>query len=210
MVEVKVYSGGSVDTRQVDESLFGERVLSRTVKDAVVMYEANSRAGTASTKTRSEVKGVNKKLWKQKHTGRARMGTTKAPQWRGGGIAFGPKPRDYSYHMPKKARRAALRSALLSKLRDGEMLVADGWPGEKPSTKGAYDILKALGVAGSSVLVVTEQNDHNLYLSLRNVPYVDVCPVSDLNAHQVLLRRHMVVTPGALTALEASAKGEGS
>ena len=111
MVEVKVYSGGSVDTRQVDESLFGERVLSRTVKDAVVMYEANSRAGTASTKTRGEVKGVNKKLWKQKHTGRARMGTTKAPQWRGGGVAFGPKPRDYSYHMPKKARRAALRSS---------------------------------------------------------------------------------------------------
>lgn len=202
MVEVKAYSGGSVDSRQVDESLFGDRVLKRTLKDAVIMYEANARQGTVKTLTRGEVRGPNKKLWKQKHTGRARMGTKKAPHWRGGGTTFGPRPRDYSYHMPKKARQSALRSALLSKLRDGEFAVADGWPAEAPSTKAATAILGALGLGGQSVLVVSENLDRTLHMSLRNVPRVDVCPVSDLNAHQVLLRRHMVVTPGALEALQ--------
>ena len=98
MVEVKVYSGGSVSTQTVDESRFGERVLVRTLKDAVVMYEANLRQGNAKTKSRGEVAGPNSKMWKQKHTGRARMGSKKVVHWRGGGTAFGPKPRDYSYH----------------------------------------------------------------------------------------------------------------
>ena len=202
MVEVKVYSGGSVSTRAVDESLFGDRILKRTLKDAVVMYEANVRTGTVKTRTRGEVKGPNKKLWKQKHTGRARMGTRKAPHWRGGGVVFGPRPRDYFYQMPRKARRAALRTALLSKFRDGEVAVADGWPAEQPSTKSAVAVLKALELADKGVLVVTEGHDPVLYRSLRNVPRVDVRPVSDLNAHEVLLRRHMVLTPGALTKLE--------
>ncbi len=202
MVEVKVFSGGSLGTRDVDAAALGERVLHRTLKDAVVMYEANRRAGTAKTKTRSEVAGPNRKMWRQKHTGRARMGTKKAPHWRGGGVAFGPRPRDYSYQMPKKARRAALRSALLSKFRDGEVAIADGWPAEAPSTKAAMAVLNALEMA-RSVLVVTDGVDRNLYLSLRNVPYADVCPVSDLNAHQVLLRRHMVLTPAAMDALTA-------
>lgn len=204
MVEVKVYAAGELAKRQVDESVFGERVLGRTLKDAVVMYEANARAGTAKTKTRGEVKGPNRKLWRQKHTGRARMGTTKAPQWRGGGVVFGPRPRDYGYHMPKRARRVALMNAVFTKLRDGEMAVADGWPTERPSTKEAVRILERLGMQ-RSVLVVTERHDPVLHLSLRNVPHVDVRPVSDLNARQVLLRRYMVVTPGALEALEQAA-----
>ena len=115
MVEVKVESGGSVSTQTVDESRFGERVLVRTLKDAVVMYEANLRQGNAKTKSRGEVAGPNCKMWKQKHTGRARMGSKKVVHWRGGGTAFGPKPRDYSYHMPTKARRLALRTALARK-----------------------------------------------------------------------------------------------
>jgi len=204
MVEVKAYSGGSVQAREVDESLFGDLLLKRTLKDAVVMYEANARTGTVKTKTRGEVRGPNKKLWKQKHTGRARMGTKKAPHWRGGGTVFGPRPRDYSYQMPRKARRAALRSAVLSKLRDGELMVADGWPGgdQKPSTKQAVSMLAGLGLEGRSVLVVTENHDPVLYRSLRNVPRVDVRPLSDLNAFEVLLRRHMVLTPGAMDQLE--------
>lgn len=202
MVEVKVYSGGSVATRAVDESLFGDRILKRTLKDAVVMYEANVRTGTAKTKTRGEVRGPNKKLWKQKHTGRARMGTRKAPHWRGGGVVFGPRPRDYFYQMPRKARRVALRTALLSKFRDGEVAVADGWPTEQPSTKAAMAILEAIGLGGGGVLVVTEEHDINLHRSLRNVPRVDVRPLSDINAFEVLLRRHMVMTPGALAKLE--------
>ena len=201
MVKVKVYSGGKVSSKSVDESLFGDRVLGRTLKEAVVMYEANARQGTVKTKTRGEVRGPNKKLWRQKHTGRARMGSKKVVHWRGGGVVFGPRPRDYSYHMPTKARRVALRNALYTKFRDAEVAVADGWPTDKPSTKSAFEILQKLEMA-RSVLVVTEERDNNLYLSLRNVPYVDVKPVSDLNAHQVLLRRYMVLTPAALEKLQ--------
>jgi large subunit ribosomal protein L4 len=201
MAEVKQLKGGAVSTATVDESAFGSRVLGRTLKDAVVMYEANARAGTHKAKTRGEVNGPNKKLWPQKHTGRARMGTAKSPLWRGGGIIFGPRPRDYSYKMPVKARRAALRNALFTKFRDGEVAIADGWPQDRPSTKGAFAILNQLGMQRSAT-VVTEQNERNLWLSLRNVPLVDVCAVGDLNARQVLLRRWLVVTPGALAALQ--------
>jgi len=206
MVDVKYYSAGQLKTQQVDEAAFGERVLKRTLKDAVIMYEANVRSGTAKTRTRGEVRGPNKKLWKQKHTGRARMGTKKSVIWRGGGNAFGPRPRDHSYQMPKRARQAALRSALLSKFQDGEVAIADGWPQDGPSTKIAAGILGALGLE-RSVLVVTADHDQTLYLSLRNVPYVDVAPLADLNAHQVLLRRHMVLTPAALEALLAKMRG---
>ncbi|MEZ5963333.1 MAG: 50S ribosomal protein L4 [Planctomycetota bacterium] len=205
MVKVKSFAGGSVAEREVDANVFGGRVLGRTLKEAVVMYEANRRQGTHSAKTRSEVRGGNKKLWKQKHTGRARMGTTKSPVWTGGGIAFPPKPRDYSYHMPKKARRAALYTAIFGKLRDGEIGVADGFPADKPSTKAALGVLKALAMDGSAT-VVTEGIDRNLWLSLRNVPNVEVMPVGDLNALDVLKRRYVVCTPAAMDALSARAK----
>jgi large subunit ribosomal protein L4 len=201
MAEVKVYSGGAVSTREVDASPFGERALVRTLKDAVVMYEANLRQGTAKTKTRSEVAGPNKKLWKQKHTGRARMGSKKVPHWRGGGTAFGPVPRDHSYQMPKKARRAAVRNAVFTKFNDGEVCIAEGWPTEAPSSKQAFGILAALGVQRSA-LVVTAERDSVVHLSLRNVPHVTVCPVSDLNARHVLLRRHMVLTPAAMEQIK--------
>jgi len=201
MTQVKVYSAGAVTTRDVDPSVFGDRILGRTLKEALVMYEANARAGTAKTKTRSEVAGPNHKLWKQKHTGRARMGSEKAPHWTGGGVAFGPRPRDYSFHMPKKARRVAVRNAIYSKFRDGEVCVADGWPSGAPSTKHAVSILSALGVTRSA-LVVTAEQDRVVWLSLRNVPHISVRPVSDLNAREVLLRRHMVLTPSALEAIK--------
>ncbi|MDA0372994.1 MAG: 50S ribosomal protein L4 [Planctomycetota bacterium] len=201
MAEVKVYSGGKVSAQEVDASLFGDKALVRTMKDAVVMYEANVRQGTAKTKTRAEVAGPNKKLWKQKHTGRARMGSKKVVHWRGGGTAFGPVPRDYSYQMPKKARRVALRNAVFTKFRDGEVCVADGWPTEAPSTKQAFSILEALGVTRSA-LVVTAERDTVVYKSLRNVPHVSVCPVGDLNAREVLLRRNMVLTPAAMDQIK--------
>jgi large subunit ribosomal protein L4 len=115
-------------------------------------------------------------------------------------VVFGPLPRDYGYQMPVKARRAALRNAVMTKFRDAEVVVADGWPKDAPSTKDAFAILAKLGVSGSATVVPAEQ-DRNLWLSLRNVPNVDVCPLSDLNAHQVLLRRHIVFTPDALDRL---------
>lgn len=209
MAEVKVFHGGSVTTTEIDAALFGSRVLGRTLKDAIVMYEANMRAGTAMAKTRSFVRGPNKKLWPQKHTGRARMGTPKSPLWRGGGRTFPPLPRDYEYHMPKKARRAALRNALFTKFRDGEVAVADGWPADKPSTKGAVGILAKLGMQRSTTVVV-DQADHNLHLSLRNLPLIDVRSVADLNARQVLLRRWMVLTPAALETLKQRFGGKDS
>jgi large subunit ribosomal protein L4 len=205
MVEVKLYSGGKVSRTDVDASLFGDRVLGRTLKDAVVMYEANARAGTAKVKTRGEVAGPNNKLWKQKHTGRARMGTKKSPLWRGGGIVFGPTPRDYEYHMPVRARRTALRNAIYTKFRDGEVAIVEGWPEGQPSTKQACAILAAVGVE-TSALVVTADYDRTLYLSLRNVPSVDVRPVADLNARDVLRRRNLVLSPAALEALKQRAE----
>lgn len=205
MVEVKVYSGGSVGSQNVDESAFGERVLGRTLKDAVVMYEANARQGTAKSKNRTAVAGPNNKRWKQKHTGNARMGTKKSGLWRGGGTIFGPLPRDHSYQMPRKARRVALRNAVFTKFRDGEVAIADGFPTDAPSTKAAFAVLEALGVQ-QSALVVTADRDSVVYRSLRNVPLVDVLPVNELNAHNVLLRRNMVLTPAAFEALQERVK----
>jgi large subunit ribosomal protein L4 len=201
MVEVKVYKGGSVATQDVDAGAFGAKVLGRTLKDAVVMYEANQRQGTVRAKTRSQVRGGNTKLYPQKHTGRARMGTTKSPIWRGGGRIHPPQPRDLSYSMPKKARRVALRNAIFTKFRDGEVGIADGWPADVPSTKSAIAILSQLDM-GRSVTVVTDGADKTVYKSLRNVPLVDVACLDDLNARQVLLRRYLVLTPAAYESLE--------
>lgn len=201
MAEVKILQGGTIKKMDVDASLFGTRVLGRTLKDAVVMYEANARAGTHKTKTRAEVRGPNHKLWPQKHTGRARMGTDKSPLWRGGGVTMGPRPRDYSYAMPVQARRAAVRNAVFTKFRDGEVAVVEGLPQGAPSTKTACKLLEQVGM-GRSTTVVTHAQDRAVYLSLRNVPLVDVCSVADLNARQVLLRRWLVVTPAALEAMK--------
>jgi large subunit ribosomal protein L4 len=129
------------------------------------------------------------------------MGTTKSPIWRGGGRIHPPQPRDHAYHMPKKARRVALRNALFTKFRDGEVAIADGFPADAPNTKSAFAILAQLGMSKSAT-VVTDVKDDNLYKSLRNVPLVDVAKLDDLNARQVLLRRYLVLTPAAYESLE--------
>jgi large subunit ribosomal protein L4 len=129
------------------------------------------------------------------------MGTTKSPIWRGGGRIHPPQPRDLSYSMPKKARRVALRNAIFTKFRDGEVGIADGWPTDAPSTKSAVAILSHLDM-GRSVTVVTDGADKTVYKSLRNVPLVDVACLDDLNARQVLLRRYLVLTPAAYESLE--------
>ncbi len=201
MVDVKVLHSGAIATKRVDEATFGTKVLGRTLKDAIVMYEANARQGTVQARTRAMVRGPNKKLWPQKHTGRARMGTPKSPLWRGGGRIHPPEPRDHGYAMPKQARRVALRNALFTKFRDSEVAIADGWPVGKPNTKSAVGVLAQLGMGGSAT-VVTVDVDRNLCLSLRNVPLVDVCTVADLNTRQVLLRRYLVLTPAAFASLE--------
>src|SRR5512134_2985987 len=144
-MQVKSYKAGSLGTVEIDERVLHDksgkaRVLYRTLKDAIVMHAANQRQGNAYTRGRDEVVGSNKKPWKQKHTGRARAGDRKSPIWRGGGTVFGPKPRDWSYHAPAKERRVATRTALLGKLLDGEVVLADLGAFTRPSAKDARKV----------------------------------------------------------------------
>ncbi|MEZ5979811.1 MAG: 50S ribosomal protein L4 [Planctomycetota bacterium] len=184
-MQVKSYKAGAVGQVEIDEAPFGGKVLYRTLKDAVVMYQANQRQGTVSTRGRDQVAGSNKKPWKQKHTGRARAGDRKSPIWRGGGTVFGPKPRDYSYHMPTKARRVALRSALAGKLADDEVVVAELGDFAAPSAKAARKILADLGTPRRATIVVAEHSQ-NVHKSFRNFPGVNVRTASDLCAHDVV------------------------
>lgn len=204
-MQVKSYKAGSVGEVQFDERPFHdkkgkERVLYRTLKDAVVMFQANQRLGTASTRGRSQVRGSNKKPYRQKHTGRARAGDRKSPIWRGGGTVFGPKPRDYSYHMPAKARRVATRSALLGKLRDGEVVIADLGGFSAPSAKSARKVLADLG-GPRRALVVLAQHDENVWKSFRNFPGVNVRTAVDLCAHDLVAGGLVVVESAAMESL---------
>lgn len=206
-MQVKSYKAGAVGEVEIDEAPFGGKVLYRTLKDAVVMHQANQRQGTASTKGRSDVKGSNKKPYKQKHTGRARAGDVKSPIWRGGGTVFGPKPRDYSYHMPVKARRVALRSALAGKLRDDEVVIADLGDFGSPSSKSARKVLSDLGVGSTggqrrATLVLTERDD-NVWKSFRNFPGVKVRTADELCAFDVVAGGLIVAQSGAMEALAA-------
>lgn len=200
-MKVKSYKAGSVGEVEFDATAFGEKVLYRTLKDAVVMHMANQRQGTVNTKGRSEVKGTNKKPYKQKHTGRARAGDVKSPIWRGGGTVFGPKPRDYSYHMPVKARRVALRTALAGKLADGEVVVADLGEWGEPSARSARKVLADLGAPRRACVVVTERNE-NLYKSFRNFPRVQVRTAAELCAYDVVNGGTIIAEQSALDRLQ--------
>jgi len=184
-MQVKSYKAGSVGQVEIDETPFGGKVLYRTLKDALVMYSANRRQGTVRTRGRSNVAGSNKKPYKQKHTGRARAGSRKSPIWRGGGTVFGPLPRDYSYHMPAKARRVALRSALAGKLEDNELVVASLGEFPQPSSKAARKILTDLGSPRHALVVIAERNE-NLWKSFRNFPRVKVRVATELCADDVV------------------------
>lgn len=201
-MKVKSYKAGSVGEVELDVAPFGEKVLYRTLKDAVVMHMANQRQGTASTKGRSEVKGTNKKPYKQKHTGRARAGDVKSPIWRGGGTVFGPKPRDYSYHMPTKARRVALRSALAGKIADGELVIADLGDWAEPSSRSARKVLGDLDATHRACVVITDRNE-NLYKSFRNFPRVAVRTAAELCAYDVVNGGTIIAEQGALDHLSA-------
>ena len=184
-MQVKSYKSGSIGSVDLDETSFGEKVLYRTLKEAVIMYQANQRQGTVKTKGRSEVRGTNKKPYRQKHTGRARAGDVKSPIWRGGGTVFGPRPRSYNFYMPKKARRVALRSALAGKLADNEIVVADLDGITAPSAKAARKILGDLGSPRRALVILSERNE-NVYKSIRNFPGVVIRLASDLCAYDVV------------------------
>jgi large subunit ribosomal protein L4 len=158
--------------------------------------------GTHSTKGRSEVWYTNKKPWRQKGTGRARAGTRRSPLWRGGGITFGPKPRDYSYSLPKKMKVRALRSALFAKFRDGEVIVVDGLKVEAPRTKHLVAILKKVGATGRCLIGTSgPEQDRNLVLSARNIPGVQCVPIQDFNTLDVLTAKTVILTREALARI---------
>jgi large subunit ribosomal protein L4 len=200
-VEVLTMIGGKPGRTEVDTTFLGDKVLTRTLKSAVIMYEANKRTGTHDTLTRAEVARAKRPLFKQKHTGRARVRHPQVPQCRGGGVAHGPHPRDYSYAMPRKALKVALRSALLSKFQDGQAAIIDGFDLKGPKTKSVAKALKDLKCEGSCLIVVDDAAK-DLVLSARNLRRVRVSEVSQLNAYDVVFHRNLVVTEPALAKLK--------
>jgi large subunit ribosomal protein L4 len=209
MLTLNVYNreGASVGTVDVDPEEFGGTVNRQLLHDVVLMYLANQRAGTHSTLRRGEVAGSTKKLFRQKGTGNARSGPRRTNKRRGGGTAKGPKPRDYEYHLPKKAVRAATRMAILSKLQDQEALVLDELTLPEVKTRQVATLLKALKLNETTCLLSTADYDKNLYLSSRNMPNVKVLPATQLNAYTVLRQKRLILTRAALDALRKPAAG---
>lgn len=201
-MQLKVYGKSNAAARDYDPSAFGEAVLYRTLKDAVVMFQANQRQGTVKTKIRSEVAFSGKKPWKQKHTGRARAGDKKSPIWRKGGTTFGPRPRDYSYHAPATQRRVALRSALCGKFQDDEVALFDASGFNAPSAKAARGVLQSAGSPRHALIVLAERNA-NVWKSFRNFPGVAVRIASELNAYDLLSGGLVFAEGAALDALAA-------
>lgn len=199
-MEIAVYNklADKVESMNLDDKNFNGPVRKSLLRDAVLMYEANKRQGNACTKTKGEVAGGGKKPWVQKHTGRARAGSIRSPLWRGGGVVFGPKPRDYSYSMPKKAKRQALFSALISRIRDSELMVIDDFEIEIPKTKKMVEILKAFHVSEGSCLIVVSKENEVVWKSARNIPHVKVMRSSELNAYELLKPKKVLIMKDAL------------
>jgi large subunit ribosomal protein L4 len=200
-VPVLSQEGKELEKLRVDEQKLGGHVHKRALRDYVIMYEANQRQGTVSTKTRGEVAGTGKKPWRQKGTGRARVGSRRSPLWRAGGKIFGPKPRDYSYSIPKKAKHLALKSALLSKFQDGEATVVDTLTLAAPKTKEVARVLRALGLADATCLIAIPKHDETFWRCARNIQSVIVRPVAELNAYEVLHQRRLLIVKEALQQL---------
>lgn len=189
---------GSVDLR---DEVFGGRIKTDLIHESVVRSNAADRRGTHATKNRALVSGSGKKPWRQKGTGRARVGEIRNPLWRGGGTVFGPQPRSYDYALPKKVERGALRAALAQKLRDDELVIVEALASADIKTKGAVSLLKALGVEGKALLVDL-QPDVNLSLSVRNLPGVQMLPSNRICARDVMDTRKVVVTRAAMEKLQ--------
>lgn len=183
------------------EEIFGVEVKGHLLHEVVTWQRACRRAGTASTKTRGEVRGGGRKPWRQKGTGRARTGSTRSPIWRGGGTTFGPKPRSYAYTLPKKVRRLALKMALSSKLADGQLVVLDAYPHTTPKTKDFVAVLQNFDL--TKALFISPQENRALELSARNVPGVQVMLPQGLNVYDILKYDHLVLFSPALEAIEA-------
>lgn len=201
-------AGARSGTHELPDDVFGRELNVPLMHQVVTAQLAARRAGTQSTKTRAEVAGGGAKPWKQKGTGRARAGSIRAPHWRGGGVALGPKPRSYAQRTPKKMIRAALYCALSDRASDGNVLVVNDWGFDTPSTKAAVGFLAAAELTGR-VLVVVAEGDENVAKSFRNLPKVHVCQSRELNAYDVLVADTVVFSQASLPGAPQANATEG-
>ena len=202
MATLAVYNtdGKEVDKIDLSDNIFGVEINETLVHKAVVTYLANNRQGTQSALTRAEVSGGGKKPWRQKGTGHARQGSTRSPQWTGGGVVFAPQPRDYSKKMNKRERQIALFSALTSKVQDEKMIVVDELSMDAPKTAAFAEILKNL--KAESALVVTKDKNDNVVLSARNIPDVATTISTSINVYDILKYDSLIITKDAAQAIE--------
>lgn len=203
MPKVTLYnqSGSSVGEIELADAVFGIEPNQHVLHDAVVMQQASMRAGTHAVKNRSDVRGGGRKPWRQKGTGRARQGSIRSPQWVGGGVVFGPTPRDYGHRLPKKVRRLAIKSALSSKVQNEEIKVLDTLALDQPKTKEMVSILSNLNI-GQKALVVTGDFNDNVALSSRNIPGVTFVTANGINVLDVLKHDYLVITKDAVAKVE--------
>ena len=203
MPKVALYdmSGAQIGELELNDSVFGIEPNQAVMYDFVKMQLANKRVGTSSSKTRAEVSGGGKKPWRQKGTGRARVGSSRNPVWTGGGIAFGPKPRDYSYRLPRKARRLAMKSALSSKVLENNIIVVDQLSFDEPKTKQMVATLQALN-SSKKTLVITADGDPNVNKSARNIPGVKPLRVDFINVYDLLKYDTLLITRDAVAKVE--------
>jgi large subunit ribosomal protein L4 len=211
MITLSVFNqnGDAVGSINIDPAEFGGQVNKQLLHDVVLMHLANQRAGTHSTLRRGEVAGSTKKLFRQKGTGNARVGTRRTNKRRGGGTAKGPRPRDYEYHLPKKAVRAATRMALLSKFQDNEAIIVDDLKLPEVKTRHMAGVLKKLKVSGTCLIGIPEHNT-DLFRAARNIDGVEIHPVSQFNTYTILRQKRLVLTRPALEALRQNGKKEGN
>ena len=202
MAKVSVYNmeGKEVETMELDDAVFGVEVNEHLVHMAVVQQLANNRQGTQKAKTRSEVRGGGRKPWRQKGTGHARQGSTRAPQWTGGGVVFAPTPRDYSFKLNKKEKRAALKSALSSRVAENKFVVVDELKFDAIKTKDFAKVMSNLGV--EKALVVINDNDTNVVMSAKNIPTVKTASTSTINVYDILNYNTVVVTKDAVNTIQ--------
>lgn len=203
MPKVDLYnqSGAKVSEIELNDAVFGIEPNNHVLFEAVIMQRASLRQGTHKTKIRSEVSGGGRKPWRQKGTGRARQGSIRSPQWRGGGTVFGPVPRSYSYKLPKKVRRLAIKSALSSKVLEENILVLESLAFDAPKTKEFKGVLNALSI-DSKALIVTASLDENVALSARNIPGVTVLTADGINVLDVLNHDKLIITKAAVEKVE--------
>ena len=201
MLKTNVYdmSGKLVGEIELSEAVFGITPNESVVHDVVKNHLANKRQGTQSALTRAEVSGGGRKPWRQKGTGRARQGSIRAAQWRHGGVVFAPKPRSYAKRMNNKEVKLAMRSALSAKLADGELVLVDDYGFEKPSTKAAVAMLKALGLEGKRLTIIVRDEDVNAYLSFRNIPKTFIITADEANTYD-LVNNNAVLMPADIAA----------